>query len=186
MLASRRKSFECYLRTICYSAKQRRRYIFLKRYFTHGIRFTAKVVPTRWRRWLQFCGSENNRLLDPIFFLDQWFFPAKQYTHALRSHFGHRPLLVLFPANGMKKIINHKECVFLALCKGDCHSQYKQPKHDLSFSGTLVILTIVYTFQRNNFWSPQRYKRNVDRGSTYRSTRCSSFPRSASISSCSL
>ena len=27
------------------------------------------MVPTRWRRWLQFCWSENNRLLDPVFFL---------------------------------------------------------------------------------------------------------------------
>ena len=27
------------------------------------------------------------------------FCPAKQYMHALQSHFGHRPLLVLLPAN---------------------------------------------------------------------------------------
>ena len=28
----------------------------------------AKFVLTRWRRWLQFCGSESNSLLDPVFF----------------------------------------------------------------------------------------------------------------------
>ena len=27
------------------------------------------MVATRWRRWFQFCGSENNRLLDPVPFL---------------------------------------------------------------------------------------------------------------------
>ena len=30
------------------------------------VSFTVKVVPTRWCRWLQFCESENNRLLGPI------------------------------------------------------------------------------------------------------------------------
>ena len=37
------------------------------------VSFTVKVVPTRWCRWLQFCESENNRLLGSIsfFFLDQ-------------------------------------------------------------------------------------------------------------------
>ena len=28
------------------------------------------MVPARWRRWLQFCWSENNKLLDPVFFFE--------------------------------------------------------------------------------------------------------------------
>lgn len=61
----------------------------------------------------------------------------------------------------MEKESVTKSVVFKRYAK-DCHSQYKQAKHDLSFSGGQVILTIVYTFQTNNVWSSQRYKRNVD------------------------
>ena len=54
--------------------------------------------------------KNNDGSWDTTVWLWKWpFCPVKQYMHALRSHFGHRPLLVLLPANSILRLF----CVVL-------------------------------------------------------------------------